>query len=284
MRTNPPRPRARGAASATPPPADAVSVPASVIVFAVRERARAIARVAFPRRRCRLHLAKTAADLETHLKSTLIDAVVLDISATTDDTWRAVEFVRDFPSIPFFALTTLRPTDAGAVARCATAEVADLLVEGVDDAVLRSLVLNDGYSARFARALQEPPPALRLAHPLQLSAWRILVAYAGRPVRTDTIAAALGVTREHLSRAFGTESTANLKRLIDLVRLLSAAELAKNPGFEVGDVAAILEFASSSHLSTTAQRIAGTRPASLARLRTIDLVDRFVKGRTRSRG
>ncbi len=278
------RPTARGAASATPPPPDAVSVPASVVVFAVRERARAIARAAFPRRRCRLHLAKSAADVEHSLKSTLVDAVVLDISATTDDTWRAVEFVRDYPSLPFFALTTLRPTDAGALARCAAAEVADILVEGVDDVVMRSLVLHDGYSARFARALHVPPPALHLTEPLQLSAWRILLAYAGRPVRTDTIAAALGVTREHLSRAFGKDSTANLKRLIDLVRLLSAAELAKNPGFDVGDVAAILEFASSSHLSTTALRIVGTRPASLARLRTIDLVARFVKGRTRSRG
>jgi AraC-like DNA-binding protein len=278
------RTTSRGATSAPPPSPDAVSVPASVIVLTLRERTRAIARLAFPRRRCRLHLAKTAADLETHLKSTLVDAIVLDISATTDDTWRAVEHVRDFPSIPFFALTTLRPTDAGAAARCATAEVADLLIEGVDDLILRSLVLNSGYSARFARALSEPPPALHILQPLQLAAWRILVAYAGRPVRTDTIAAALGVTREHLSRAFGIDGTANLKRLIDLVRLLSAAELAKNPGFDVGDVASILEFASSSHLSTTAQRIVGTRPASLARLRTIDLVERFVKGRTRSRG
>ena len=277
-------PRARVAAPATPPSPDAVSVPASIVVLAVRERARMLARVAFPRRRSRLRLAKTSAELEHHLKTTLVDAVVLDIGATTDDTWRAVEAVRDFPSIPFFALTTMRPTDTSAVARCAAAEVAEFLVEGVDDVAIRSLVLQDGYSGRFARALREPPPALRLLQPLQLAAWRILVAYAGRPVRTDTIAAALAVTREHLSRAFGTGGTANLKRLIDLVRLISAAELAKNPGFDVGDVASILEFASSSHLSTTAQRIVGTRPASLARLRTIDLVERFVKGRTRSRG
>jgi hypothetical protein len=48
-------------------------------------------------------------------------------------------------------------------------------------------------------------------------------------------------------------------------------------------VARVLEYASSSHLSTTSQRIAGTKPASLARLRAVDLIDRFVKGRTRSR-
>jgi hypothetical protein len=46
----------------------------------------------------------------------------------------------------------------------------------------------------------------------------------------------------------------------------------------------VLDFASSSHLSSTAQRVVGTRPASLARLRAVDLVDRFTKGHGRSRG
>ena len=65
--------------------------------------------------------------------------------------------------------------------------------------------------------------------------------------------------------------------------LMAAAELAKNPGYDVADVARVLEYASSSHLSTTSQRIAGTRPASLARLRAVDLIERFLKGRARSR-
>src|SRR5512147_3110505 len=202
----------RGAGHPSPAastPIERVSVPATVAVFAVRERARALARNAFPRRRCRLHLTKSPDDFDAVLKSTLVDAAVIDVSTPTDDTWRAVDAVRDFPSIPFFALTTLRPSDAVAIARCASAEIADVLVEGVDDSVLRSIVLSQGYSARFAEALSDPPPSLQLTHPLQLAAWRALVAYGGRVVRTDTIAAALGVTREHLSRAFGTVGTAN---------------------------------------------------------------------------
>lgn len=274
----------RGAAAAPASPSLEVRVPPTILLLATRERARALARAAFPRRRCKLHLTKTIADVGALLRSTLVDAVVLDIAAPTEDTWQAIEWARDFPSIPFFAITGLRPADAPSVARCITAEVADVLVDGVDDAVMRQMVLAQSYSTRFAAALLDPPAALQLIQPLQLAAWRILVAYAGRVVRTDTIAAALGVTREHLSRAFGTGDSANLKRLIDLVRLISAAELAKNTGFDIGDVANILEFASSSHLSTTAQRIIGTRPASLTRLRTVDLIDRFVKGRTRSRG
>jgi hypothetical protein len=45
----------------------------------------------------------------------------------------------------------------------------------------------------------------------------------------------------------------------------------------------VLGFASSSHLSSTSQRVVGTKPASLSRLRTVDLVDRFARGRGRSR-
>jgi AraC-like DNA-binding protein len=102
-------------------------------------------------------------------------------------------------------------------------------------------------------------------------------------VRTDALALAVGVTREHLSRAFADDDGPNIKRVIDLVRLLAAAELSKNPGYDVGDVASVLEFASSSHLSTTSQRVVGTRPLSLARLRSVDLIERFIQGRGRSR-
>ena len=102
-------------------------------------------------------------------------------------------------------------------------------------------------------------------------------------VAADALAAAIGVTREHLSRTFAAAGAPNLKRVIDLVRLIATAELAKNPGYDIGDVARILGFASSSHLSSTAQRVVGTRPASLSRLRAVDLVERFAQGRFRSR-
>jgi transcriptional regulator GlxA family with amidase domain len=110
-----------------------------------------------------------------------------------------------------------------------------------------------------------------------------VIARGGRPIRTSELAATLGVTREHLSRSFAAAGAPNLKRVIDLVRLLAAAELSKNPGYDVRDVARVLGFASASHLSSTAQRIVGTKPASLARLRAVDLVDRFGQGRGRSR-
>ena len=260
------------------------AAPVTIVVCATRDRARALARAAFPRRRCRLVLSRSAAELERTFRDALVDAAVVDVHAPNDDVWHAVGLAAEFPSAPFFALTPLRPSDAAIAARCAAADVTDLVTEGVDDGVLRDLVLPRTFTARFNEALRDPPPALGLSGPLHLGTWRFLVAQGGRSVRTDTIAAALGVTREHLSRAFSAGGSANLKRIIDLVRLMAAAELAKNPGYDVADVARVLEYASSSHLSTTSQRIAGTKPASLARLRAVDLIERFVRGRTRSRG
>jgi AraC-like DNA-binding protein len=153
----------------------------------------------------------------------------------------------------------------------------------VDDTAARELVARQTFTSRFAHALQEPPALLSLTTPLQQHAWRFIVAQAGRPVRTASLAEALKVTREHLSRTFAADGAPNLKRVIDLVRLIASAELAKNPGYDLRDVAQVLEFASSSHLSSTAQRVIGTKPASLARLRTVDLIDRFVRGHGRSR-
>ena len=69
-----------------------------------------------------------------------------------------------------------------------------------------------------------------------------LMGYVGDPWITLTIAAReLGVTREHLSRTFAADGAPNLKRIIDLVRLLAAAELAKNPGYDIRDVAQVLD-------------------------------------------
>jgi AraC-like DNA-binding protein len=258
--------------------------PPAVVLYSSRERARAVARAAFPRRRARLLLAKTPDELEQTFRSSLVDATIIDLAGSGEETWRAARLAREFPSVPFFGLTTLRASESPALAQCAALDFADVLVESVDDTVLRHLVLRQAFSTRFAIALYDPPEALALSTPLQQQAWRGIVGWAGRPVRTQLLADALKVTREHLSRTFAAEGAPNLKRVIDLVRLIAAAELAKNPGYDVRDVAEVLDFASSSHLSSTAQRIVGTKPTSLARLRAVDLVERFTRGHGRSRG
>jgi AraC-like DNA-binding protein len=258
----------------------------SIVVFAQRDRARTVARALFPRRRHRVVLTRTAAAFEQAFREALVDAAIVDVGSSpsaADEAWRVARLAADFPSAPFFGLLSLRASEAGALTKCVACDFSDVLVEGVDDAVARELVHRESFTARFARALHDPPDSLSLCSPLQQATWRFLVASAGRGVRTESLARWLRVTREHLSRTFAAAGGPNLKRVIDLVRLLAAAELAKNPGYDVRDVAKVLGFASPSHLSTTSQRIVGTRSASLSRLRTIDLVDRFTRGHGRSR-
>jgi AraC-like DNA-binding protein len=263
--------------------ADGAGVPITVVVLASRARARTMAKNAFPRRRTRLTLARNVREFERAFRETLVDAAIVDLGQPGEEVTRAIELAREFPSAPFIGITPLRPGDAPLVARCIEYDFADVVVDAIDDDSLRALVLPRAFTSRFAEALANPPETLAITTPLRRESWRVLVRYGGRPVHTDTIATELGVTREHLSRAFAAAPAPNLKRVIDLVRLVAAAELAKNPGYDVGDVARVLGFASSSHLSTTAQRIVGTRPTSLARLRAVDLIDRFVHGRMRSR-
>ncbi len=240
-------------------------------------------RRAFTRRRSRLQLVRSAAAAGAALRAALVDVVVVDLCAGGDDAWAAAAMAREFPSIPFFVLTAPRLADAAVLGRCASMDVADLLIEGVDDGALRELVLPSAFTLRFAEALRDAHVELGLKAPLQQRAWERVVAAGGRPVRTDAVARSLGVTREHLSRAFAASGAPNLKRVIDLVRLIAAAELAKNPGYDLAEVAGVLDFASPSHLASTAQRVAGIRATSLTRLRARDLIARFCQGRSRSR-
>lgn len=254
-----------------------------VLALASRERARELLKHAFPRRRGRLVIARTVAEFRSAFKKSLIDAAIVDVAHPTEETWKAAALARDYPSVPFFALGPMRVADTAALARCVDEEFADVLVEGMDDGVVRDLVLPQSFTTRFGAALHDAHLALGLDHQIQERAWRAIVAQGGRTVRTELVAAQLNVTREHLSRSFAASGSPNLKRIIDLVRLIAAAELAKNPGYDVGEVARVLEFASPSHLTSTAQRILGTRSASLTRLRTGDLIERFRQGRGRSR-
>jgi AraC-like DNA-binding protein len=256
----------------------------AIVVYTQRDRTRTLVRAAFPRRRARVVLTRTVQDFDLAFKENLVDAALVDVGAAQEDTWRVASRAREYPSVPFFGLAALRAAEGPALAQCAAYEFADMLVDGVDDGAARDIISQLSFSARFGRALDVPPDVLALDTPLQQTAWRFVVSHAGRPVRTSALAQFLDVTREHLSRSFSAGGSPNLKRIIDLVRIVAAAELAKNPGYDLKDVSRVLGFASSSHLSSTAMRVVGTKPASLARLRTVDLVDRFVKGHGRSSG
>src|SRR5688572_23987721 len=157
----------------------------SIVAFVPRDRTRTMMKAAFPRRRCRLLLVRTAADFNDAFRKELVDAAIVDVTAAHDETWTVAHFAREYPSAPFFALATMRAAEGPAIAQCAELEFADVLVEGVDDACARELVTRRGFSGRFAAALETPPPALALTTPVQHKAWEFIVAHAGRRVRKD---------------------------------------------------------------------------------------------------
>src|SRR2546423_307288 len=92
-----------------------------------------------------------------------------------------------------------------------------------------------------------------------------------------------GGTREPLSREFAAGGAPNLNRAIALARTAWAADLLGNPGYTVRAVVHILGYASTSHLAGAARRVAGTTPQELRTVGARGVLQRFIRGRTRSR-
>jgi transcriptional regulator GlxA family with amidase domain len=219
--------------------------------------------------------------LEQTLLSQLVDAIVFPPHRIP---FAALTSLRQsFPNIPWIAFGPFRPDDGLLLLAAVTGGVALALVEGVDNAVAGELVARHSATALRRGALAGADRALRLTDPLQQQVWAKLLERPDRPVRTTQLAALVGYTREHLSREFGAGGAPNLKRVIDLTRVVCAASLLANPGYDARAVARILRFASASHLTATARRIAGVPASRLADMGVSDIVTAFARGATRSR-
>lgn len=218
----------------------------------------------------------------TLLRRELVDAVVLRMRGAH---WtEPVPALRArFPGIPVFGYGVLRADDARLAAAGVAAGVEGFLVEGVDEPVAGELVAARAASRQREHALADAPRLLRLAEAVQRRAWAVALANAGRRLTTSDVARAVGTSREHLSREFAAGGAPNLKRVIDLARVACAADLLRNPGYDVQTCAHVLRFASPGHLASTARRIAGLQPSDLGRLGPRGVLQRFLRGRTRSR-
>src|SRR3989441_143522 len=188
-----------------------------------------------------------------------------------------------FPRIPMFVLSAVRPDDGPLLAACDAAGFAGVLVEGVDNAVAGEWIAARTAQVARREALADAPKLLRLTDRLQLAAWDEVLRRVAFPTQTGHVAAALRVTREHLSREFAAGGAPNLKRVIDLARTACAADLLGNPGYTVRAVVHILGYASTSHLAGAARRVAGTTPQELRAVGPRGVLQRFIRGRTRSR-
>jgi AraC-like DNA-binding protein len=223
---------------------------------------------------------KSAAALHRLLQRRLIDAVVL---APQPGLLPELAQLRSrLPFLPLVAYAPFRPDDGELLLACREA-ISAVAVEGVDDAIVGDLVVRASITAERRLALAEAPRMLRLTEPLQRSAWNVLLGEVERPIRTIALARRLSISREHLSRQFGAGGAPNLKRVIDLTRVVCAAQLLGNPGYSVPMVVRVLHFASPSHLGNTVRRIANVPTTGLGGLGPKGVLGAFVRGNTRSR-
>lgn len=121
-----------------------------------------------------------------------------------------------------------------------------------------------------------------MTDPLQRATWDLVIDQVEHPARTSSLARELDLSREHLSRQFGAGGAPNLKRVIDLVRVVTAAQLLANPGITILDVVRVLHFASLSHLGRTAKRISGHPATDLGEVGPRGVLTGFLRGKTRS--
>ena len=224
---------------------------------------------------------RTPAALHRLLASRLVDAVVINPVPALPAA--IAELRRSHPALPIIAYAPFRPDDGAVLVACREAKLNAVAVEGVDDAIVGDLVARHSMTTARRLAMADAPRVLRLTEPLQRDAWDYLLGAVEKPVRTATLAKHLDVSREHLSRQFGAGGAPNLKRVIDLTRIAAAAQLLKNPGTGIAAVVRLLHFASASHLSATARRIAGTASTGLGALGPRGVLSAFVRGNTRSR-
>lgn len=211
----------------------------------------------------------------------LVDAVVVGGARERLDATLAL--VSRFPRVPVFLAGPFRPDDASLLLTYRRGGVRAILVDGVDDHAAAELVAARGASRVRRYALRDAPRLLRLTEPLQLLAWEEVLGRVGTSTTTAHIAKALRVTREHLSREFAAGGAPNIKRVIDLARVVCAADLLANPGYSVATVARVLRFSSPGHLAGCAKRIVGASPRELPRLGLRGVLGRFLRGRMRSR-
>lgn len=227
---------------------------------------------------------RTPSHLERGLRTRLVDAVLYSPVAAVGHAAALALLRARFPAIPWIACHPFRADDGAVLLECQAGRAAAAIVLGVDDPVAGELAVRHSAGAERWRLLQDAPRMLRLEDPLQRQVWQHLLDRVDEPLRTAELARRLDCSREHLSRQFGAGGAPNLKRVIDLTRVAWAAALLRNPGYDAPAVAAILRFATASHLSATARRIAGVAAGGLAPLGPRGVLTAFVRGKkTRSR-
>ena len=247
-------------------------------VAALLERRPAVValRRALPRGEWPLFIGRSPAHLATLLHRHALEAIIIGPDAARGAVLDALR--RDFPGMPLILYLPLRSDDADLLRRAHRERVAAIAVEGLDEPVLPRLLLRHSLTARRRADLLPLAARLDLTDELQRRAWLVIVTRAPGGLDTASLARQLHVRRETLSRAFAAGGAPSLKRAIDAVRLVAAAQLLSNPGYKVADVARLLGFSSVSLLQQTARRTFGVSAREIASLDADRMAERLLTG------
>ncbi len=205
-------------------------------------------------------MVRDADGITAALQTMLVDAIVVDLLPGNAAAigWRAVEHATSHAPIPAVALVAARSLEPALLDRLHHAGVATVLIDGVDDAMLRVLLQPVLLATRFTLRAD----VLLTAHqvgPLADAVWRTGVSHAGRLTSVAEVARALGLSREHLARSLRDAGAPGPKQLLELVRLLVVqSQLAA--GVPVAVAAARLGYSSVSHLARAARAATGATP------------------------
>lgn len=174
-----------------------------------------------------------------------------------------------------------KPGTAAALARCALSELTDrqaaiaelgiagdALVGRVSEAATpraRLAALTGWLRRRLAGA---PPPDPLVARAV------IRLSEAEAP-RVEHVVRELGVTRQHLARAFRREVGITPKELVRIARVQRAAAALGDGGVTLARLAAELGYFDQSHLAHDVRELVGITPAELATERPVALAHLF---------
>lgn len=200
-------------------------------------------------------MARTPRLLAELLASQPVDVVVVGPETLRSPVFEALR--RDYAAIPVAVYGPVRSEDARLLASLQRRHLAATLVEGIDEPVIAGTLVRVGMAARRLAILEPLAPVLGLVDQLQLRTWKLLALHAERLPGTAAVARMVGVSRETLSRRFGTRGAVTLKTASDLARLVAAAQRLGCTALRIDDVASLLGYSSPSLMQATARRILG---------------------------
>ena len=205
-------------------------------------------------------MVRDAEGIAATLATTLVDAIVVDLlpGSAAQLGWRAIEHAVSHAPVPAVAFVATRSLDPALLDRVHAFGVATILVDGVDDAMLRGLL----QPVLLATQFMQRADVLLTAHQLGATAeavWRTGVSHAGRLTSVSAVAKQLGMSREHLARSLRAAGAPGPKQLLELVRLL-VVQSQLSAGVPVALAAVRLGYSSVSHLARSAKAATGLTP------------------------